>query len=311
MTRILCTLLVTLVTFSLMAQSNENEGETPADSVQTEPTLVENDTTKTQTPVVKDTTRTPQVKPVPQDTAKTPTPKPIVKDNLPTPQDGENEEPKIIYYQTVKGDRDDDDDDDYRYRYRNDNVKVRNRGSHRDIKTLAGNMSHSGGFGAISFKSTELRDEAIVFAGLRGGWIVNRTLGIGFEAYGAIPTAKFDDIIPESVVTLGGYGGMFLELIFFSNQVIHVTFPVSGGAGYLGYYEDWENANNNYSNDLIDEDIFWYVEPGVDLELNVSRNFRLAGGVSKRFTQDMELINTEAKDFETLSYFLTLKIGSF
>ncbi len=230
----------------------------------------------------------------------------VIEDSsLDTDTQPAQEEPRIIYYQTVtdddRNDRDDYDKREFEERYRRRN----------EIKTVAGSMNHSGGFGAISFKTTKLRSEPIVFVGARGGWIVNRTLAIGFEGYGAVPTAKFDDIIPERVVTLGGYGGMFLELILFSNQVVHVTFPVSGGSGWFGYYEDWENTTNTFSDDLIAEDVFWYVEPGVDLELNVSRNFRLAGGVSKRYTQDLDLPNTRGKDFSKLSYFLTLKIGRF
>ena len=153
----------------------------------------------------------------------------------------------------------------------------------------------------------------MVLGGLRGGWIINRTLGIGIEGHGIIPTAKFDDIeAGQEVNILGGYGGMFLELIFFSNEVVHVTFPVSGGAGWLGYQRTNEdNTMPQPLDDEVDSDVFWYIEPGADLEFNISRNFRLAMGVSKRFTQDLELINTESSAFEQLNYFITLKIGGF
>jgi len=190
--------------------------------------------------------------------------------------------------------------------------KKTNSGS--DIKTLSGSLNHSGGFGALSFRTTEFRGEPMVLGGVRGGWIINRTLAIGFEAHGIVPTAKFDDIDPlNTVVTLGGYGGMFLEPIFFSNQVIHITFPVSAGSGWLGYVLDWEDYGGGSSIPNVEEDsdIFWYVEPGVDIEVNIARNFRLDLGVSKRFTQDLELEKTADGDFNGLNYFLTLKIGSF
>ncbi len=201
--------------------------------------------------------------------------------------------PRIIYYQTTP---------------ENPQAKRRN-----DIRTLSGSMSHSGGFGALSIRSTSFRDEAMVLAGLRGGWIINRTLGIGLEAHGIIPTAKYADIDPmRDVVALGGYGGMFLELIFFSNEVVHVTFPVSAGAGWLGYHLDFDDDNLPAQEDrLIDEDVFWYVEPGASIELNLSRSFRLALGTSKRFTQDLELINTKTNAFDKMNYFVTLKVGGF
>lgn len=219
-----------------------------------------------------------------------------------------SEGPKIIYYDSS------DQQGDRHY-----------QGSHRksDIKTLAGSMNHSGGFGAVSFRYSDFRDESMVMAGFRGGWIVNRTLGIGFEGHGVIPTSRYEDIDDNrDVVLVGGYGGMFLELIFFSNQVIHVTFPVSAGAGWLGYTEHWENdfTNPPYSpddslfygrNQLIDDDTFWYIEPGANIELNVSRNFRMCFGVSKRFTQDFNMLRTNDDAFDKPNYYLTLKFGRF
>jgi len=214
-----------------------------------------------------------------------------VQDSIPAID--KNKTPKIIYYQTVPEER-----------------KKRRR---NDIKTLSGSMNHSGGFGALSFRSTSFRGETMVLAGLRGGWIINRTLGFGIEAHGIIPTAKYDDIDPVGeVVALGGYGGMFLELIFFSNEVVHVTFPVSGGAGWMGYNYDFDDNNPpTTTGSLVDEDVFWYIEPGANLEVNLSRNFRLAFGVSKRYTQGLELINTKTNDFNKLNYFITLKVGGF
>ncbi|MEO1254245.1 MAG: hypothetical protein AAFY41_05070 [Bacteroidota bacterium] len=222
--------------------------------------------------------------------------KQILTDTIPKPSNEveSRDEPRIIYYQSTSNDR-------------------RKRKRRQDIKTLSGSMSHSGGFGAISFRTTDFRNQAMVLAGLRGGWIINRTLGIGVEGHGIIPTVNFDDLDPEAgqeVGALGGYGGMFLELIFFSNEVVHVTFPVSGGAGWIGYNRNDDILQFPLERE-IDSDVFWYVEPGANLEFNISRNFRLALGVSKRFTQDLELFNTDEDAFDNLNYFLTLKVGGF
>ncbi|MDZ7606802.1 MAG: hypothetical protein U5K79_14705 [Cyclobacteriaceae bacterium] len=188
-----------------------------------------------------------------------------------------------------------------------------NWSSNDDIQTLAGKNSHRGGFGAISFKSTEFNDQSAILTGFRAGWIINRAMGIGFEGYGIIPTAEYMDIDPDLSVdsrAVGGYGGMFLEPIILSNKVVHVTFPIAGGAGWLGYLVDWDN-NYNYENDIIDEDVFWYLEPGAAVELNVARNFRMNLGATYRFTQDMELMSTPSSGFDGWNYFLTLKFGRF
>ena len=103
---------------------------------------------------------------------------------------------------------------------------------------------------------------------------------------------------------------MFLEPIFFSNNVVHITFPVSAGSGWIGYHEDFDEGQ--FENpELIEGDVFWYVEPGANVELNLARNFRLALGISKRFTQDLQLVDTSNDDFDKINYYLTLKIGSF
>ncbi|MCG8322945.1 MAG: hypothetical protein MI921_25820 [Cytophagales bacterium] len=183
-----------------------------------------------------------------------------------------------------------------------------------DIKTLTGSGHHSGAFGAVMFKASEFKDKTFAMMGLRGGWIINRSVAIGIEVQGIIPSAKFENIDPdpdEKAILLGGYGGLFIEPVLFSNNVIHITFPIASGAGWLGYHEDWENERIRRNNELIDDDVFWYVEPGVGMEINVTRHFRMNFGVTKRFTQDLELVDTKNKDFNNLNYFLTLKIGKF
>lgn len=183
------------------------------------------------------------------------------------------------------------------------------------IKTLTGKMHHSGGYGAVSFKTSNFKDKTLVMAGIRGAWIVNRTLAIGIDGYGIIPTTKYQGIDPvddsKEIRLQGGYGGLMLEPIFFSNEVVHITFPISAGAGWLGYEDPdnedfWDNRDN-----LVDEDVFWYIEPGANLEVNIARNFRLNLGVSKRFTQDLQLVNTISDEFDEINYYLTLKIGGF
>ena len=190
--------------------------------------------------------------------------------------------------------------------------KVKRKHSKGEIKTLARN-GHSGGYGAIGFKTGEFAGEHLVMATAKGAWTVNRVMAIGFNVNGIIPTAKYEGIATnnQQAMLLGGFGGMFIEPIVFSNQIVHITFPVEGGAGWLGYEEDWENSTTTSETALIDEDVFWYVEPGAAIEVNVSKTFRINFGVSKRFTQDLELLNTDITDFEDYSYFMTLKFGRF
>ncbi len=180
----------------------------------------------------------------------------------------------------------------------------------KEMKTIGGKHSHNGGFFGVNFKYTDIKDKANVMVGVKGGWIINRVLAIGFEGQGVIPSAKYSGIDPlRNVVLIGGYGGMFIEPIVFSNEVVHLTFPISGGAGWFGYSQDWDDNNN--STDLVSDDVFWYVEPSVMIEVNVAKNFRIGTGISQRFVQDLNLAHTASSDFEGLNYVFTLKFGRF
>lgn len=192
-------------------------------------------------------------------------------------------------------------------RRRKQEEKRRRKG---EVKTISGDNYHSGGFGAVSFKGSTYLDQSVIMAGVRGGWIINRVVALGFEGWGIIPSATLPDVYPISdVIVLGGYGGFFIEPILFSNQIVHLTFPVSGGAGWLGYQEKFSNFD--YYGSVISDDVFWYVEPGAAIEINVSRHFRMDFGASKRFTQDLKLLNTPSDAFDDWNYFLTLKFGGF
>ena len=183
-----------------------------------------------------------------------------------------------------------------------------------EMMTLAGNHGHSGGYGAIFFKGTSFKNQTLLISGVKGAWVVNRSFGIGIEVNGIIPTAKYLGIDPEGLnqaFLVGGYGGMLLEPILWSNKIIHLTFPVTIGAGWLGYIEDWENQHYYYNGKLYDDDIFWHIEPGINLEVNIARFFRAGVGITKRFAQDLDLINTSETAFDNLNYVIILKFGGF
>jgi hypothetical protein len=192
------------------------------------------------------------------------------------------------------------------------NDRQKRRRDHQDeIQTLAGDRTHHGGFGALTFTATDFNDKDMMMIGIRGGWIINRALAIGFEAHGLLPIAEYASIdSATSTRAVGGYGGMFIEPIVLSNKIVHVTFPIAAGAGWVGYVVDWEDYDY-YGGDLVDDDVFWFIKPGASVELNVARNFRINLGASYRFTQDLQLLNTPSGGFTGWNYFLTLKFGSF
>ncbi len=184
------------------------------------------------------------------------------------------------------------------------------------MHTLAGRnaFTHHGFFVAPVVNVSSFDGQTAILPGLRAAWTINRSVSIGLAGYGLAPTISRSDIVSDfDVRPLAGYGGLFIEPIVASNQLIHVTFPVTLGAGWTGYVRDWADDDFSNRNDrsLIDDHIFWYVEPGVRAELNVARFFRVAMGAGYRYTSDIELINTPEDALRGMSYALELKFGIF
>ncbi|MDX2301202.1 MAG: hypothetical protein NW226_00325 [Microscillaceae bacterium] len=184
------------------------------------------------------------------------------------------------------------------------------------VQTLVGRngFKHHGFYGAPVIKMTSINDEFAFMPGIKGGWIINRAVALGFEGYGLAPSIRQENIVSGTKVRpLMGYGGFFIEPIIQSNKLIHITTPVLFGGGWVGYVEDWERGNDFDwdEGDLIDDQLIWVIEPGVNAELNVANFFRLGAGLSYRFTEDVELINTKASGFRGMNYNITLKFGRF
>lgn len=173
--------------------------------------------------------------------------------------------------------------------------------------------THHGFYIAPVVKVSQFDGETVLVPGLQAAWIINRSVALGIAGYGLVPTVVRDDINPNTRVRpLSGYGGLLVEPIILSNNLVHLTIPMVFGAGWFGYVEDWSSNNNDFfSDDLIEEQIIWVIEPGIGLEFNVAPFFRLHAGYSYRATQNLELENTSGAAFRGSNYALTLKFGRF
>ena len=159
----------------------------------------------------------------------------------------------------------------------------------------------SGGFGAPVVKYTQIKGEPALLVGGRGGWIINHTFVIGGGGYGLVnnilgnpPYALYSD--PQIVSQLWplittyitfGYGGLELEYIIQSDQLLHFSVYTLIGAGAITY------RNGDYRPILVDydypSDAFFVLEPAVNAELNVASFMRISAGFSYRFISGVKL----------------------
>ena len=141
-------------------------------------------------------------------------------------------------------------------------------------KTLLGDEIESGGYGGPAVKYGRIMGTDGVFVGGQGGWIINHTLVLGGGGYGLANKISMDD---GDCPYLGfGYGGLLVEYIISSRQMVHGSVQCLIGAGGVGYDGDWR-CNDAHS---YESDAFFAMEPGAHLMLNLHKNVRVGIGAS-------------------------------
>lgn len=183
-----------------------------------------------------------------------------------------------------------------------------------DQKTLFGNNSGSvGGFGALTVNATSLNGEEALLTGFRAGVILDHGMAIGFGGHGLVTSVYKEHTSGEAKLQLEmGYGGLLFEPILAPKWPVHITLPVLIGAGGAVYTSSSDSADYWYDDyEVEDVDAFFVLEPGVNVEFNITRFFRLDVGASYRYLRDIDLINTNNKDLNGWSGGFTMKFGKF
>lgn len=170
-----------------------------------------------------------------------------------------------------------------------------------------------GGFFSLYGGMADLTGHNSVMAGLRFGATLDHWFSYGLGGSLLISQLTYNDILINKSLQLEmGYAGLFIEPAIAPKVPIHFSFPILIGAGSAIYYD---NANQNFEGHngwvTVDNDIFYIIEPGAEMELNMTKHTRLCLGVKYRFISDLNLVNTKSDAFNGLYYGLTLKFGKF
>jgi hypothetical protein len=193
----------------------------------------------------------------------------------------------------------------------NDNGRDR---SNDEIRTLMGsNHRSNGGYGSFGAGYSMIDNKDAVTVSGRAAWIIGHGLGFGFAGTGFVNSFS-PDIVPDRVVNLtGGYGGFLIEPILLPKFPIHLSFPVILGAGGIAYTSSLQpnNSWDYYDTFVEDTQPYLIAEPGAELELNVLKFFRMAFGVSYRFTSDIKWNYSAPDVLEGWNAAITFKFGKF
>lgn len=186
---------------------------------------------------------------------------------------------------------------------------------HRDteFRTILGRNRSGGMYGSFTLGYSEINNDQAVLFGGRLMWIASHSMGFGFGGTGFINEYHYDPLIGDDVFLTGGYAGLYIEPIIAPKFPVHLSFPCLFGAGGISYVT---KDMPDYHNLIEDSEAYLIAEPGAEIELNITRNFRFSIGATYRFTTGFEVGNMQspvvnAESLRGFSYMVTFKFGRF
>ncbi|HNQ68627.1 MAG TPA: hypothetical protein PKN32_09620 [Bacteroidales bacterium] len=171
-------------------------------------------------------------------------------------------------------------------------------------------FSH-GAYVGMDFGYTEVANRSSFLTGVTIAWVIDHTIELGIAGKGFV-TNPLPDLLLENnnYMYAGGYGGLHCAVNILGKKPINVSIPIILGAGeisyirsqYTGYYDNFY-PESHY--------LYFVVEPGIELQLNMTKFFRLSAGVSYRYTSDIYLLysNIDAQPIASPSILRGLNAG--
>ncbi len=166
----------------------------------------------------------------------------------------------------------------------------------------SGGTRISGWFLAPTFGTTGFGDRLNYTPGLRGGIYLNKRFALGVAAQGLASSAT--TVRDSEVRNFGTYGGLFLQYVWHSDQLIHGTFESTIGNGR------WCTAGTGASDACSNKD-FLVFEPAANIEINVAKHVRFSSGVGYRFAVAGSGEGPSSRDMSSLIVRTALILGSF
>lgn len=193
-----------------------------------------------------------------------------------------------------------------------DTIEYRTIKPESEIQTLFSGKIKHGGYLGIDMRYTEIKGASAMEMGGRLAWIINHSFALGVGGNGFISGLAIEDYSGDGYFEMaGGYGGLLLEPIFFPKKAVHLSMPVIIGAGGLAYNADTYDEYHPFDSYYRNTDAFFMVNPGIELELNVMRFFRVALGGYYRWAYDVDIPGLKHDVLNGFSGGMALKFGFF
>jgi len=186
-----------------------------------------------------------------------------------------------------------------------------------ETKTLLGNknvnLENYGVFAGAGLQGGRIYDQNTLFYNLRFGVVINEAWSVG-GTFGQT-TNEISAVLKSNNQLTNFreidfyYYGAFVEYRVKPNNLFHLSFPLNLGVFETDFDTDAfdDDFNDNYENDYQ-----FFVEPGVNVELNLHKFARLYAGASYRI-QAARLASSDFPPAPTnhLMFNVGIKLGVF
>lgn len=138
-----------------------------------------------------------------------------------------------------------------------------------------------------------------------GGALLLNDFWIGGYGLGLTNSIRVDDVIyPDDAYFTASHGGFWLGYSLFGDRAIHISVSTLLGWGELGTSRHGDNYSEN--NDGI-----FVIVPTLEVEVNLTRYFRLSAGGTYNIYTFVNLPGYTNSDFSAPGGFLAFKFGWF
>lgn len=181
------------------------------------------------------------------------------------------------------------------------------------INTLFKPEKRDGFYGSFASGYSPIDDKNAAIFSSRFGWIMDHWFAFGVFGTGFVNNIDNLDGYyntprkTEEYSLAGGYGGLFIEPMLFPLKPVHLSFPIMFGVGGAARFNDYYYYTDIYN----DTDIFYLVEPGVELEFNFTRWMRVALYGTYRYTSEINIETIAPTALRNYSAGVNVKIGLF
>jgi hypothetical protein len=180
--------------------------------------------------------------------------------------------------------------------------------SQDDFQTIFGGDVTISGYGGPMMSFTSLNGDFAHMMGGGGGVLISKSFFFGGFGLGNSTYHTFDYTNPHTNIQSFdmdldiSYGGLSFGYIIAPNKPIHPAVYLQTGWGDVVLSENGTNRNS---------DNIFVLNPSVQMEINMTRFFRIGVGVNYQYVNGVNLNGLSNEDFSYPGGFLSFKFGWF